>query len=682
MSMTAAESTPSMLLSALWYARQGIAVFPLWWPSDGRCACPKGERCPSPAKHPMTPQGFHDASADEEQVKAWWAKWPTANIGVPTGDEFDVVDIDGAAQAWTEFTATHKMPEHYGVAMSGRSTGGFHYYCRPGGRKTVPSGKNGLPKGVEIKGAGGYVVAPPSLHVSGATYRWIKELSTEVHGEDPWPEWYDRITAKPERPRERIEFTPLTPVSEDRAARYGAAVLVNACDAVLNAGEGGRWMGLACEAVPLAARAVAGGCLDRETAIRALEDAARRSGLEQSEANRVRELFDHIERQGITDPIAPGPDPAQAIDTWLASLPKAAPPAAYVEAVDAIERERTSWWPRDLTAVLAGNDPEPQPEFLDRLDEVSLFYRGKVNGLIGESESGKTWVALLAVVQTLAAGHRVAYFDFEDTADGIVSRLRSMGATEDQLTQLDYIGPDEALHGPASADLTEYLTQTQPDLIILDGFNAAMTLLGLELTDNTDATKFAQMLLKPLASTGACVVYVDHVPKSRENRGKGGIGAQAKRAMTTGCALSVDVVSAFGRGMTGRLRLTVDKDRPGHVRAASVEAKAAGTAVLISSADGSVDVCIEKPDTDEERQSVHDETARRKILAVVAGHNGGCRRQDIYTAVGDSKARKGTKEHVDWLLNRGQLIQVDRIGNQHPLIEVNPDPDQLIWDLA
>lgn len=666
-----AEPSPSMLPAALWYARQGIAVFPLWWPTDGRCACPKGDRCVSPAKHPMTAQGFHDASADEEQVRAWWSKWPTANIGLPTGDEFDVVDIDGAAQAWTEFTAINKVPEHYGVAMSGRTTGGFHYYCRPGGRKTVPSGKNGLPKGVEIKGVGGYVVAPPSLHVSGATYRWIKELSTEVHGEDPWPQWYDRITAKPERPRERIEFAPLTSVSEDRASRYGAAVLTNACDAVLNAGEGGRWMGLATEAVPLAARAVAGGCLDRETAIRALENAARQSGLESSEANRVRELFDTIERQGITNPIAPGPDPDAALDSWLASLPKATLPPAYAEAVEEV-RTRTSWWPRDITGVLAGEDPEPEPEFLARLDEVRLFYRGKVNGLIGESESGKTWIALLCVTQALAYGHHVAYFDFEDTAPGIVSRLRSMGATDDDLTRLDYIGPDETLHGPATADLTEYLAQTQPDLIILDGFNAAMTLLNLELTDNTDATKFSQILLKPLARTGACVVYVDHLPKSKENRGKGGIGAQAKRAMTTGCALAVDVVQPFGRGMTGRLRLTVDKDRPGHVRAASVEAKATGTAVLISQPDGSVEVCINRPTTEEEKQRSQDDFQRAQVLTAVRHYKGdGAFRQEIADYLRSKPAT--LKDAIDGLLEDGMLIEsATRRKNGNPALLVNP----------
>lgn len=678
--MTAANPTPSMMLSALWYVRQGFAVFPLWWPNGGACACPKGAACSSPAKHPMTATGFHDASADEEQVKAWWSKWPTANIGLPTGHDFDVVDIDGAAQEWTEFTAANKMPEHHGVAMSGRAAGGFHYYCRPGGQKTVPSGKNGLPKGVEIKGHGGYVVAPPSMHVSGTAYRWIKELSADVHGEEPWPQWYARITAKPERPKERIEFTPLASVSDDRASRYGAAVLTKACDLVLHAGEGGRWNGLAREAVPLAARAVAGGCLDRATAIRALENAARSAGLDPSEADRVTELFDHIERQGITDPVAPGPDPEATVDAWLAGLPKATLPPAYAEAVEAIERARTSWWPRDLAGVLSGDDPEPEPEFLARLDETSMFYRGKVNGLIGESESGKTWVALLCVLQALRRQQRALYLDFEDTAPGIITRLRLMGATDDDLGHLAYIGPDESLHVAASADLGEFLAEYEPPLIVLDGFNAAMTLLGLDLNSNTDATKFSQMLLKPLARTGACVVYVDHVPKNKDARGKGGIGAQAKRAMTTGCALNVDVIDPFGRGMVGRLRLTVDKDRPGHVRAFSIGASGAGTAVLISQADGSIQVDIESAMSAEEIATAADESLRAKIVTAVRKHgDGGCSRRDISEVVGSTQDTN--RPHIDHLIKQRILIELPKKRGGVPLIGLNPNPDQEVWDL-
>lgn len=259
-------------------------------------------------------------------------------------------------------------------------------------------------------------------------------------------------------------------------------------------------------------------------------------------------------------------------------------------------RERTSWWPRDLTAVVSGVESEPSPTILVRSDGHQLFYAGKVNGLIGESESGKTWVALLAVCQELVAGRPVVYLDFEDTAAGIVSRLRALGVNESRLELLRYVSPDESLHAAAAADLSETLTDATPSLVVLDGFNAAMTLLGMELESNTDATRFAQTLLRPMTATGAGAVTIDHVPKNKEARGKGGIGAQAKRAMTTGCALAVEVVTPFGRGMTGRLRLTVDKDRPGHVRAVSAAAKHAGNAVLSSFADGSVDVVVEAPD--------------------------------------------------------------------------------------
>ena len=242
--------------------------------------------------------------------------------------------------------------------------------------------------------------------------------------------------------------------------------------------------------------------------------------------------------------------------------------------------ERTSWWPRDLTSVLEGHETEPDPSHLHRDDGPALFYANRVNGLIGESESGKTWVALHATQQELTAGRPVIYLDFEDSATGIINRLRTIGATDNALQHLTYIAPDETLSTPAKRDLGQTLANTNASLVILDGFNAAMTLMGLDINSNNDATQFAQQLLKPIAATGACVIYVDHVPKSREARGKGGIGAQAKRAMTTGCALTVTVTEPFGQGQAGRLHLTVDKDRPGRVRAKSYAAKHAGDVIL------------------------------------------------------------------------------------------------------
>jgi hypothetical protein len=244
------------------------------------------------------------------------------------------------------------------------------------------------------------------------------------------------------------------------------------------------------------------------------------------------------------------------------------------------EIERTSWWPRDLTAVLSGHENEPDPTYLQRDDGPAMFYAGRVNGLIGESESGKTWVALHAASQELNQNRPVIYLDFEDSASGIINRLRTIGCTDTNLNNLTYISPDETLSATAKRDLGETLGNSHASLVILDGFNAAMTLMGLDINSNNDATHFAQQLLKPIAATGACVIYVDHVPKSREARGKGGIGAQAKRAMTTGCALTVTVTDPFGEGQAGRLHLTVDKDRPGRVRAKSYAAKHAGDVIL------------------------------------------------------------------------------------------------------
>jgi len=256
-------------------------------------------------------------------------------------------------------------------------------------------------------------------------------------------------------------------------------------------------------------------------------------------------------------------------------------------------RERSSWFPKPLD--LEGTEEEPPPAFLARNDGHRLFYRGKVNALLGESESGKTWVALHAVAQCLQIQEKVIYIDFEDSGKGILSRLRSLGITDKQLANFTYANPDENLQLEQRHDLVEALAQQNPDFIVVDGVNAGMTLLGLDLTNNRDATMFSQSLLKPLSMSGAAICTIDHVTKSKEGRGNYAIGAQAKRADINGVAIAVEVVQPFGRGMTGELNLKVTKDRPGHVRANSKDAKIAGRVVIKSTAEGMVTMVIESP---------------------------------------------------------------------------------------
>lgn len=285
--------------------------------------------------------------------------------------------------------------------------------------------------------------------------------------------------------------------------------------------------------------------------------------------------------------------------TALPSLTELAKPSlSLVSNLDADQvepaRERSSWFPKPLD--LEGTEEEPPPAFLARNDGHRLFYRGKVNALLGESESGKTWVALHAVAQCLQVQEKVIYIDFEDSGRGILSRLRALGINDKQLSNFTYANPDENLQLEQRQDLLEALMQQNPDFIVVDGVNAGMTLLGLDLTNNRDATMFSQSLLKPLTMSGAAICTIDHVTKSKEGRGNYAIGAQAKRADINGVAIAVEVVQPFGRGMTGELNLKVTKDRPGHVRANSKDAKIAGRVIIKSTAEGNVTMIIESPE--------------------------------------------------------------------------------------
>ena len=589
-----------LLQSALHLADLGINVIPLWWPNNDVCACSAGANCESPAKHPiakLVPNGLINATTNAVTIEQWWQRYPSANIGLCTGGEVDVIDVDGAIPAYQELIADIGAPQFVAMVLTGRGDGGLHIYCTPGGNKTIPSGKHGLPNKIEVKGAGGYVVAPPSKHVTGGTYTYLTKITGEIHGDLELSQWLAKLYVPV------VQAATVTPIRQpmhdmsantDNVTKYRDAVIESARSCVLNAGEGGRWMGLATEAVPKIARGIAGGLIEHHVGVYALETAARESGLSSNEVARIPELVDIMLAQGIKQPITPPQDTDHAVNDWLGQLPKDQAgdlPADYVEAIN----QRTSWWPIDLDPVLRGEVTENPPEFLTFIDAQPLFYAGKVNGIIGESESGKTWIALQAVTQALARGQRVLYMDFEDTAPGIVSRLKSLGVTD--FAGLSYMSPDEGFGTKAKLDLAETLHTLTPDLAVLDGFNAAMNVLGLDINSNNDATTFAQLLLKPVAATGVCLIYVDHVPKSKDARGKGGIGAQAKRAMTTGCTLAVRVLDPFGRGNVGRLALSVDKDRAGHVRGYCSDAKNLGTVVLDSNKEtGNIEVGFYKFD--------------------------------------------------------------------------------------
>jgi len=271
--------------------------------------------------------------------------------------------------------------------------------------------------------------------------------------------------------------------------------------------------------------------------------------------------------------------------------------------------EPTSWAPVDLTAALNGDDIPP-PVHLTRVDGASLIYPGRTHQFAGESESCKSWAALLAVTHVLDNGGNVLWIDYEDDENGIVARLRALGvAVPVILERFTYVRPEEPIvnrngtYTPAGVDFGLLLKNTY-DLAIIDGVTEAMATEGFDLMSNGDVALWMRRVPKAIATfTGAAVIAIDHVPKSTENRGRYAIGGQHKLAGLSGAAYRFDVSRPFNRAhgvdeVVGTVTITVVKDRPGHVRARSFEGRA-GVLELTSYADGSVAGRVLSPSTED-----------------------------------------------------------------------------------
>lgn len=172
---------------ALQYAQRGLAVFPVR----------------EMDKTPLTKNGCKDAIKDADIIQRWWEQLPNANIGMATGQASGlwVLDIDGeeGEDSLRALEAAHgALPSTMEVFTGG---GGRHlYFNLPGGMEILNSaGKVGHK--IDVRGNGGYVVTPPSVHKSGRKYVWsVDSLDTPADA----PVWLLNLAiGKPQPASER-----------------------------------------------------------------------------------------------------------------------------------------------------------------------------------------------------------------------------------------------------------------------------------------------------------------------------------------------------------------------------------------------------------------------------------------------------------------------------------------------
>ncbi|MDA0167170.1 bifunctional DNA primase/polymerase [Solirubrobacter ginsenosidimutans] len=206
-------TAPRLLTAALSYAVAGWPILPLHTPrADSTCSC-RDRTCTSPGKHPRIGHWLTDATTDPLTIAAWWRRWPDANIGMLTG-ELVVLDVDGESgrRSLRELQASHDALTATRIATSAR---GMHLYFRSTGTNVRCSVGRVAP-GIDVRGHGGYIVAPPSWHADQVNYRWAT-----AHEIGPLPSWLAELLSASADPMDREPLPgAVVDVGSERARRY------------------------------------------------------------------------------------------------------------------------------------------------------------------------------------------------------------------------------------------------------------------------------------------------------------------------------------------------------------------------------------------------------------------------------------------------------------------------------
>ena len=198
------EAPRALAIAAERYLARGFAVVPVHGASAGGCSCGRTD-CPSPGKRPRVRwQRYVAARPTAARVRAWWRRWPEANIGVVTGrvSVLLVLDVDprnGGEDTLAALVAVHgPLPPTPEVR-----TGGGGRHCWFAIAEVVASGPVGA--GLDVKAEGGMAIAPPSRHVSGGSYRWTPGRGLDDRPLAPAPAWLVQLAGRRLRPGATIQ---------------------------------------------------------------------------------------------------------------------------------------------------------------------------------------------------------------------------------------------------------------------------------------------------------------------------------------------------------------------------------------------------------------------------------------------------------------------------------------------
>lgn len=415
------------------------------------------------SKDPLTPHGFKDATLDTKQIVEWWTKWPNANIGIPTGVKFWAFDCDprnGGDQSLMQLVAKYGALADTIMQITGG--GGSQRLYEPPDQMRIGC-HTGVWDGIDIKGEGGYIVVPPSIHPSGKAYVWdgsapitkqtitpanpwlLTEILNRTNGHHPGEPFH-----LPEKIKKGQQHTTLFKMGSSMRRK---------------------------------------GCGEAEI-FAALWEVNQHRCEEPGPRENIEKLAESIVRQY---PVGGPP-------------PKPQPPKPKIE--------RETW-----RSLYNADYPMPEP-IID-----SLLYPG-LTILGGRPKVGKSWLALqlaLSLISNEKLGgylevkkpSRVRYVSLEDRKHQIKARLHKLTPFTEYQRDLDFVFELEPLLTGGLAALDQDLVEHPVEVLIVDSLLAAVKTASRNHVDIMQADYNVVAMLRDLAVRHSlALVLIAHTRKA------------------------------------------------------------------------------------------------------------------------------------------------------------------------
>ncbi len=396
----------ALLTAVLAYAREGLPVFPI---------VPRGKR-------PLVEGGFKAATKDADKIREWWTRWPDANIATPTGAFSGriVIDLDGEKG----IAAMRKLIEPHGkigTLTAKTGGGGLHLHLQHPGRPIKNSASKIAP-GVDVRGDGGYIVLPPSVHANGKTYTWIDPAAPL----QPCPDWLLALLEAPPTKAPEAPLSERPAPAPGEGTPYGLAALARQALGMMGTPEGSKKRNHTLNKAAFSmGQLVSGGELPRDLVEDRLLRAALGAGLGDEEARKT---------------IRSGMDAG-------ALHPKVAPVK-----------------PADLAPISAQPAPIPDEPIDDIPDEDGALLLADVDAFLGRFIVFPRAAQRIATVLWIAHTHAIQVFESSPRLAFLSPEKRSGKTRAEEVSELLVARPMRSASTSAAA-LFRAVSLRQPTLL-------------------------------------------------------------------------------------------------------------------------------------------------------------------------------------------------------------------------